>query len=364
MLPKYAGEPSKTRLKDSLFSWLRIIISDSKSRNLFFYLLINFTFAFVELTYGIWTNSLGLITDSFHMFFDCTALIAGLIASVIAKWRATDKYTYGYVRAEVLTGFVNGLFLVFVAFFILTEAVERLFEPPEILHERLLIVSVMGFCVNMIGIFAFSHGHSHGGGSHGHSHGGDSHGHSHDCDSHGHNTTDNHGHSHGQFQIDLNNVPNGTTSQQQHSSGSNKIFQGVFLHILADTLGSVGVIISSLLIRFFDWHIADPICSLIIACLITLSVIPLLRDSGAILMQRQPQELDHLLPDVYKKISQIEGVISVQSPHFWTLCSEKYVGAIRIEAKLNYDPRYLLSTIKSLFLQIGVQDIYIQIDYI
>jgi zinc transporter 5/7 len=116
MLPKYAGEPSKTRLKDSLFSWLRyfnsilkvyniltklssfrIIISDSKSRNLFFYLLINFTFAFVELTYGIWTNSLGLITDSFHMFFDCTALIAGLIASVIAKWRATDKYTYGYV---------------------------------------------------------------------------------------------------------------------------------------------------------------------------------------------------------------------------------------------------------------------------
>ncbi len=171
-----------------------------------------------------------------------------------------------------MTGFVNGLFLVFVAFFILTEAVERLFEPPEILHERLLIVSVMGFCVNMIGIFAFSHGHSHGGGgSHGHSHGGGggSHGHSHDCDSHGHNSTDNHGHSHGQFQIDLNSVPNGT-QQQQQSIGSNKIFQGVFLHILADTLGSVGVIISSLLIRFFDWHIADPICSLIIACLITL----------------------------------------------------------------------------------------------
>lgn len=58
------------------------------------------------------------------MFFDCTALIAGLIASVIAKWRANEKFTYGYVRAEVLTGFVNGLFLIFIAFFILTEAIE------------------------------------------------------------------------------------------------------------------------------------------------------------------------------------------------------------------------------------------------
>lgn len=83
-----------------------------------------------------------------------------------------------------------------------------------------------------------------------------------------------------------------------------------------------------------------------------------MRDSGAILMQRQPQELDHLLPDVYRKINQIEGVISVQSPHFWTLCSDKYVGAIRVEAKLNYDPRYLLSSIKSLFLQVSLFFVY------
>jgi zinc transporter 5/7 len=158
---------------------------------------------------------------------------------------------------------------------------KRLFEPPEISHERLLVVSVLGFLVNMIGIFAFSHGHSHGGGgSHGHSHGGGGdahkdHGHSHANDNHGH-SHDNHGHGNSnQFQIDLHgsdcngNASNGF-AQNQSSGGSNKIFQGVFLHILADTLGSVGVIISSLLIRFFDWHIADPICSVIIALLITL----------------------------------------------------------------------------------------------
>lgn len=58
--------------------------------------------------------------------------MAGLVASVITKWRANDKYSYGYVRAEVLAGFVNSLFLLFISFFILSEAVERAIEPPEV----------------------------------------------------------------------------------------------------------------------------------------------------------------------------------------------------------------------------------------
>lgn len=58
------------------------------------------------------------------MFFDCSALVTGLVASVIMKWRPNERFTYGYVRAEVLAGFVNGLFLVFIAFFILSESVE------------------------------------------------------------------------------------------------------------------------------------------------------------------------------------------------------------------------------------------------
>lgn len=74
----------------------------------------------------------GLISDSFHMFFDCTGLLAGLAASVITKWKANDKYSFGYVRAEVLAGFVNSLFLLFIAFFILSEGVERAIEPPEV----------------------------------------------------------------------------------------------------------------------------------------------------------------------------------------------------------------------------------------
>lgn len=66
------------------------------------------------------------------MFFDCTGLVAGLAASLVSKWRANERYSYGYARAEVLAGFVNGLFLLFISFFILKEAVERAIEPPEV----------------------------------------------------------------------------------------------------------------------------------------------------------------------------------------------------------------------------------------
>lgn len=79
-------------------------MKDKNSRNLLLFLILNLSFAFVELAYGIWTNSLGLISDSFHMFFDCTGLLAGLAANIIIQWKANEFYSYGYERAEVLAG--------------------------------------------------------------------------------------------------------------------------------------------------------------------------------------------------------------------------------------------------------------------
>ena len=374
-----AGGGRLSRIVSTAAAWIKKIMKDKNSRNLLLFLLLNFSFAFVELFYGIWTNSLGLISDSFHMFFDCTGLLAGLAASVIIQWKANDHYSYGYERAEVLagkfhseikqhfidwiftlfvvTGFVNGLFLLFISFFIFSEAVERAIEPPEVKHERLLVVSVLGFIVNLIGepsnpnsgflkqkdlndfvicsgVFAFHHGHSHGGGGgghnhshsaheeeeplsikisnsyaadlnhfnngdthHGHSHSGGAHGHSHDGHGHGHSHSGgDHGHSHG-----------GGEKQ-----GRSIIMHGVFLHILADALGSVGVIISALLMHAFGWMIADPICSMFIAIMIALSVLGLIKESMAILMQRQPKELDRRLPQCYQQLARLEGVRSVQ----------------------------------------------------
>lgn len=116
------------------------IISHSDSRSIFYFLCINLSFTFVELIYGAWTNSLGLISDGFHMFFDCSALVMGLCASVISHWKPTRIYSYGYGRIEVLSGFINGLFLIVIALFVFIESVLRLFEPPEIKTEKLLVI--------------------------------------------------------------------------------------------------------------------------------------------------------------------------------------------------------------------------------
>jgi zinc transporter 5/7 len=70
-------------------------LSEETTRNLFFFLLLNLSFAFVELFYGMWTNSLGLISDAFHMFFDCTALLAGLVAAIVSRWPANEKFSFG-----------------------------------------------------------------------------------------------------------------------------------------------------------------------------------------------------------------------------------------------------------------------------
>ncbi|CAH2311614.1 zinc transporter 7 [Pelobates cultripes] len=88
-------KPPKFNLMRKLSGWVRSIFSDSTSRNLFCFLCLNLSFAFVELFYGIWSNSLGLISDSFHMFFDCTALLAGLAASVISRWKNNEAFSYG-----------------------------------------------------------------------------------------------------------------------------------------------------------------------------------------------------------------------------------------------------------------------------
>lgn len=368
-------KPPKFNVPRKVSGWLRSIFSDSTSRNLFGFLCLNLSFAFVELFYGIWSNSLGLISDSFHMFFDCTALLAGLAASVISRWKTNEAFSYGYVRAEVLAGFVNGLFLIFTAFFIFSEGVERALDTPEVHHERLLPVSVLGFLVNLVGIFVFQHGgnhhgHSHDGGhghshslfngslSHGHSHSG-GHGHSHD-QSHG--GDHGHGHEHGHNQKHGHHFGSSDEPPEETKGSSKQILEGVFLHIVADALGSVGVIISTLLMQHYGWMIADPICSMLIALLIFISVIPLLKQSIGILMQRTPPALDYVLPECYQRVQQLQGVYHLHDPHFWTLCTDVYVGTLKLVVGPEADTRWILSQTHNIFTQAGVRQLYVQID--
>lgn len=105
--------------------------------------------------------------------------------------------------------------------------------------------------------------------------------------------------------------------------------RGVFLHVMADTLGSVGVIISTLLIQFYGWTGFDPIASLFIAILIAASVIPLVIDTGKVLML----DLDHKSSNIERALTelhQVDGLASFSSPRFWPKDDNNIIGSIHI----------------------------------
>lgn len=355
-LYSFAGEALQ-RKSHSLFviakNGLRQILEESDSRRIFFFLCINMCFTFVELAYGVWTNSLGLISDGFHMFFDCSALVMGLYAALMSHWKATRIFSFGYDRVEILSGFINGLFLMVIAFFVFSAAISRLIDPPEINTNRLLFVSVAGFCVNLVGIFAFRHNHSHGistSAGHGHSHGGSGGGHG-----HSHGASGGHGHSHGSSgSCQTGSKP----SQMTHNTN----MEGVFLHVLADTLGSVGVILSTLLIENFGWKIADPICSIFISVLIFVSVLPLVKETSLILLLRTPEEIQQPLAKVLHKLLSLEGIASYSDDHFWRHSSNVICGTIHIQINAECSEQKVVSQVTALFKEVGVTNLCVQIE--
>ena len=274
----------------------------------------------VQAFYGYVTDSLGLLSDSIHMFFDCVALAVGLFAAVASKWPPSERFPYGFGKIETLSGFANGVFLVLISVEIMFEAIERMMEGRETKRlGELFIVSTMGLLVNLVGMAAFGHhhhGHDHG---HGHSHGGSScgggghsHGHSHsDSDTHGHSHSHSHdhkhdhGHSHGH-------------SHGGHShSHDNENMHGIYLHVLADTLGSAAVIVSTILTHFVPWSGWDPLASFLIAVLILLSSLPLVMSSARRLLLTIPPETEYNLRETLSGISGLRGVAGYSVPKFW-----------------------------------------------
>lgn len=292
-------------------------------------------------------------------------------------------------RAEVLGALVNGVFLLALCLSIFLEAVQRLLDPPDITNPVLILcVGSAGLASNIVGLFLFhDHGHGHGGHDHGkdeehghvtygtdptQEHGGigellpgtvvsaitnpdttvrdthpeeenentpllnrtTSHPHSDDtlnvlerCDSRvihaGHNhtrphTPDAHGHSHG-----------------GHSHGDLNM-RGVFLHVLGDALGNVGVIATALFILYSDWKYkfyADPVISLFITCIIFSSAMPLCKSAGKILLQAVPGNIN--LEEVKADLGNLPGVEDVHELHIWQLSDTKMVSSVHVRVSFD-----------------------------
>ncbi|KAL5006688.1 hypothetical protein ScPMuIL_015494 [Solemya velum] len=310
-----------------------------------------------------------VLLDSFHMLSDVVALIVGFASVRISKWR-TQKNTFGWARAEVLGALVNAVFLVALCFSILVEALKRLVEVEEIKDPKLLlIVGVLGLLVNIVGLFLFhNHGHSHGGHGHGHSHGG----------------PDEHTESDNLMQKQkfngsvMNREALGSDEESENvieiemvlpkkaiASGSQLNMRGVFLHVLGDALGSIIVVISALVIWFGEgkWvYYMDPGMSIVMVCIILSTTIPLLKESGFILLQTVPTHIQ--VTDIKEKIEKITGVLAVHEFHVWQLAGNRIIASAHLRCHNLKEYMSIASTIKDLFHNEGIHSTTIQPEFV
>ena len=377
-LPVFASQTRGNSWASSIKTNMAKILSTHESRRIFFYLTINLTFTGVEFLYGYWTNSLSLISDGFHMLFDSSALMIGLWASVMARMKATRVYPFAMHRIEIVSGFINGVFLVVIACMIFLEGIGRLLDPPEVLTHRLLTVSVLGLIVNLIGVFSLhSHGHSH---SHGADHG--DHTHTHSSHHHGDHTHTHSTHHHGDhahahsthehchhegdsqhdhsIQIETHHDHGHSHSTHNHSDCHSENLHGVFLHVLADTMGSVGVIISSLLIEYFGWYWSDPFCSLCISILILLSVKPLIVDSFQYLSLTTPTNVN--LQYAMAQVRQVPGVCSISNARVWQHDSRQYYGVIHLQTEVETNEADTMDKVGLIFKEHNVTLLAVQLE--
>uniref|UniRef100_A0A3P8RWQ0 Solute carrier family 30 member 1a n=1 Tax=Amphiprion percula TaxID=161767 RepID=A0A3P8RWQ0_AMPPE len=237
-------------------------------------LSLTFGFFIVEVVVSRITSSLSMLSDSFHMLSDVIALVVALVAVRFAeKTQATNKNTFGWIRAEVMGALVNAVFLTALCFTIVLEAIERFTEPHEIDSPEVVAgVGAAGLLINLLGLCLF---HGHAGGGHGHSHGGHSHGSKNKRSKAGksqkagngssgeetNNLVGNHnspGETRPRNEINCKDSAevqmNGNTHfdemDHEHDSSSQLNMRGVFLHVLGDALGSVIVVVNALVLIF------------------------------------------------------------------------------------------------------------------
>ena len=217
-------------------------------------------FTIIEVVAGFLTGSLALLADAVHMLSDNVSLALALGAVLLARRPATPERTYGFKRAEVLAALVNGLALVALAIWILYAAVRRLGDPPDVLGGWMLVVGLVGIGVNLAaGAILF-----------------------------------------------------------RARAGSLNV-DAAFRHVLADLLGSVGVVVAALVILATGWLEADPVVSILIALFVLASSWSILRDSTTILLEAAPKGTD--TSAVGERLARAPGVVEVHDLHIWTITS-------------------------------------------
>ncbi|PKL34464.1 MAG: cation transporter [Spirochaetae bacterium HGW-Spirochaetae-10] len=248
-------------------------------RRLLWVTLINLVITIAEVIGGIVTGSIALLSDSAHNLSDTISIVLSYVALRIALRTATPRRSYGYKRAEILAAFLNSLFLLLISAYLIYEAIARFYRPEPIKGDWMLIVAVIGLVGNLVCVMLL----------------------------------------------------------HQHANHSLNIRSG-YLHLLADTLSSVGVVIGAVMLIFFPtltW--IDPVVSLLISFYIIKESKDIFLRTVDILMQSSA-ELDY--EEMKRSVEAIDGVQNIHHVHTW-LANER---TIHFEAHIELEDMLLSQT--------------------
>ncbi|MFF5336299.1 cation diffusion facilitator family transporter [Streptomyces sp. NPDC013181] len=214
----------------------------------------------MEIVGGVLSGSLALIADAAHMATDSLGLALALLAIHFANRPAGPNRTFGYARAEILAALANCCLLLGVGGYLLFEAVQRFIEPTETRGGLTIAFALVGLVANMVSLSLLTRG-------------------------------------------------------QQESLN----VRGAYLEVLADTLGSVTVLVSAGIVMATGWQAADPIASLVIGLMIVPRTVRLLRETLNVLLEAAPPGVD--MGEVRDHITALPGVLDVHDLHAWTITS-------------------------------------------
>eukprot|EP00993_Chasmostoma_nieuportense_P001688 NODE_2546_length_1151_cov_15.873047_g2427_i0.p1 GENE.NODE_2546_length_1151_cov_15.873047_g2427_i0~~NODE_2546_length_1151_cov_15.873047_g2427_i0.p1 ORF type:complete len:361 (+),score=87.20 NODE_2546_length_1151_cov_15.873047_g2427_i0:29-1084(+) len=272
----------------------------------------------MELTGGLLSHSLAILTDALHLLSDVAGILINLVAVVVARKPSTKMMSWGFYRIEVM-GALLSIFLIWgLTGGLLFVAIHRLqHTAPVIDAQIMLLTACLGICVNVVLFFVlggWGHCAGHGGHSHGlslgHSHGGHDHDHAHIPIVHPSSPTEEEDEEYG---------GGGGDNMHTHTGQPSNInIRATFIHILGDFLQSVGVVVSAALILWRPtWAVLDPVCTFVFSFIVLCTTLPIFKESILILMESTPSWLDS--EAIVQSLLKLESVEDVHDFHLWSI---------------------------------------------
>uniref|UniRef100_A0A7S4DS26 Cation efflux protein transmembrane domain-containing protein n=1 Tax=Lotharella globosa TaxID=91324 RepID=A0A7S4DS26_9EUKA len=307
--------------KGKLAGYFRMLWSYSESRRLMAFIGISGSFSTLQLIFAAVTGSIELMSAALHNYFHCTVLMCSLLAMGISVESKDKGYTYGYDRCNVLAAFTNGVFLVLMALFFITEAIHHLTSEHHVHTDPSMTLLLTGLGVDLLGLWLF-------------------------------------------LPYARLSVPTVKTQASRTFSEAHKVnLHSVFLHVLADNLRTIGFLVTTIASRYVgdSEEFFPAFVTLVVAMLIIRSVWPLVSATCEIILQAAPMPLLAGVQKCMREVISYDGVLRCKSQHWWVFAPGITVGTLTLLVRHDADSQAVLAHAHSL-LKKYVTHITIQVE--